>query len=126
MREFSQALSAFADAESAGRAAAVAATREQAKAPVVVANVPPPQALPAQPASNPSAEIAAVVAQYARAIEARDVGEMRRLYPGMSSDQASSFDVFFKSLRSIRAALSLSNLQVDGSSADAKLNGIIF
>jgi hypothetical protein len=76
-----------------------------------------------QPASNPSAEIAAAVAQYAKAIESRDVAELKRIYPGMSSAQANSFDEFFHSVRSLRAVFSLSNLQVDGASADAKLNG---
>jgi serine/threonine protein kinase len=129
MREFTQASSSYAEVESAARVAAattasVSAVREQPKAPVVVTSAPPPvQAPPAQPAANPSAEIAAIVAQYARAIESRDVGELKRLYPGMSASQANAFDDFFKSVRSVRAGFSVSGLQVDGSTADAKLNG---
>ncbi|MEO5818513.1 MAG: serine/threonine-protein kinase [Gemmatimonadaceae bacterium] len=129
MREFTQATTAYAAAESAARVAAattasVSAVREQPKAPAVIINAAPPvQAPPAQPASNPSAEIAAIVAQYAKAIEARDVGELKRLYPGMSASQANAFDDFFKSVRSVRAVFSVSGLQVDGSTADAKLNG---
>jgi serine/threonine-protein kinase len=136
VREFTQASSAFAEAETAARVAAATkesaiAVRDQPKAPVVVATAPQPvQTAPAQaappptqPASNPSAEIAAVVAQYARAIESRDVGELKRLYPAMSASQANSFEDFFKSVRSVRAAFSVSGLQVDGASADAKLNG---
>lgn len=125
-REFTQASSAWGDAESAARlaaATAAAAPREQAKPPPVVANAPPVQPIPLPPASNPSAEIAAVVTQYAKAIESRDVGELKRLYPGMSSAQESAFEDFFRSVRSLRAAFSVSNLQVDGTSAEARLSG---
>ena len=98
MREFTQASSAFGNAESAARVAVVTtapvvptpAVKESAKAPSVVAIAPPPvQPAPSQPVSNPSAEIASVVAQYEKAIESRDVGELKRLYPGMSASQAS-------------------------------------
>ena len=34
-----------------------------------------------------------------------------------------AFDEFFKSVRSVRASFALSGLQVDGATADAKLNG---
>jgi hypothetical protein len=133
MREFTQASSAFGNAESAARVAVVTtappvvptpAVKESAKAPSVVAIAPPPvQPAPSQPVSNPSAEIANVVAQYEKAIESRDVGELKRLYPGMSASQAISFEDFFRSVRSIRATFSVSSLQVDGTSADAKLTG---
>ena len=125
-REFTQASSAWGDAESAARlaaATAAAAPREQAKPPPVVTTAPPVQPTPLPPASNPSAEIAAVVTQYAKAIESRDVGELKRLYPGMSSAQESAFEDFFRSVRSLRAAFSVSNLQVDGTSAEARLSG---
>ncbi len=136
LREFTQASSVFAEVETAARVATakelaresvkepVSVVREPPKAPAVVASAPQPvQTAPAQPASNPSAEIAAVVAQYARAIESRDVGELKRLYPAMSASQANSFEEFFKSVRSVRASFSVSSLQVDGSTADAKLSG---
>jgi serine/threonine-protein kinase len=132
IREFTQASTAFGNAESAARVAVVTtapasptpAVKETAKAPSVVAIAPPPvQPAPSQPVSNPSAEIANVVAQYAKAIESRDVAELKRLYPGMSASQASNFEEFFRSVRSLRAAFSVSNLQVDGTSAEANLNG---
>ncbi|MEO8333950.1 MAG: serine/threonine-protein kinase [bacterium] len=133
MREFTQAATAFADAESAARVAAattasVSAVREQPKPAAIVAAASPPVQVqapptPAQPVGNPSAEIAAVIAQYAKAIESRDVAELKRVYPAMSASQANAFDDFFKNVRSLRAAFAVSALQVDGSTADAKLNG---
>ena len=129
MREFSQASSAFGDAESAARtrmssAAAPATTFREQKAPAVAAIAPlqVPSA-PSVPAINPSAEIAGVVSQYAKAIESRDIAEMKRLYPGMSPAQASSFEDFFRSVSNLRVAFSVSNTQVDGPSADTRLSG---
>jgi serine/threonine-protein kinase len=139
MREFTQASLAFGNAGEAARVAVTTApapstpaikdpvkeqTREQAKAPPVISVAPPPvQPPPAQPVGNPSAEIAAVVERYAKAIESRDVGELKRVYPGMSASEASNWDDFFRRVRSIRATFSMSNLLVDGSSADARLHG---
>jgi hypothetical protein len=133
IREMTRATSAFGDAESAARAVATAlaaASREPVREtpkpqPVVTAPaapVPAPTAV-VQPVGNASAEIAAAVSQYARAIEAQDVSELRRVYPAMSAAQASSFEDFFRSVRSIRAAFTVSSLQVDGTSAEARLSG---
>lgn len=133
IREMTRAASAFGDAENAARAVAsalAAASREPAreipKPQQVVAAPTAPLPAPAavvQPTGNPSAEIGAVVSQYARAIESQDVGELRRVYPSMSAAQASSFEEFFRSVRSIRAAFTVSSLQVEGASAEVKLSG---
>ena len=91
------------------------------------ASSPPATQLPPAPApeshADVAAQVAAVVAAYARALESRDIDELRRVYPSMSSAQRSAFEDFFRSTRSLRAALSVSELQVDGSSADAQLVG---
>jgi serine/threonine-protein kinase len=85
-------------------------------------NNPPPSAPPANPAAA-SAEINAVVDAYARAIESRDVGELRRVYGSMTADQASAFGDFFKSTRTLRAALAAKSLRVDGTKATAHVTG---
>ena len=41
----------------------------------------------------------------------------------MSAAQASSFDDFFRSVRSLRATFSVTSLQVEGATADARLSG---
>jgi len=91
------------------------------------ASAPAATQLPPAPApeshADVAAQVAAVVAAYARALESRDIDELRRVYPSMSSAQRSAFEDFFRSTRSLRAALSVSELQVDGSSADAQLVG---
>ena len=79
---------------------------------------PPPKIV-----ANPSIEIEAVVANYARAIESRDIGELRRAYPGATQGQLDGFGEFFKTLRTIRAHYSVGSLDIRGDAADAKLTG---
>ncbi|HSQ30051.1 MAG TPA: protein kinase [Gemmatimonadaceae bacterium] len=101
------------------------------------ANVPPPSApqpntsaanssttsaANANPASAP-AEIGTVVEAYARAIESRDMAELRRAYATITSAQASAFSDFFKSTRDLRATLAVKGLQVDGNRATAHVSG---
>ena len=89
------------------------------------ANVPPPQtaAKPPLPTVNSTAEIEAAVAAYARAIESRDIAEVRRAYPGITPAQATGFEQFFTSVRSLRATFSLSSVDVNGATAEGKLAG---
>ena len=75
------------------------------------------------PASTPSADIAGVVAAYARALESRDVTMVRRAYPGITSAQAKGWEQFFSTLRSLRVTLAVNGLDVNAAAADAKLVG---
>jgi serine/threonine-protein kinase len=84
---------------------------------------PAMQQPPPAPPANPSADIGAAVVAYARALESRDVAAVRRAYPGITSSQARSWEQFFSTLRSLRVALTVSDLAVNGSSADAKILG---
>jgi serine/threonine-protein kinase len=87
------------------------------------AAAPPAPTSPPKVATNPAPEINAVLGSYARAIESRDIAELRRVYPGMTADQRRAFEDFFRSTRSLRANLATSDLQVDGSTAEARLSG---
>jgi hypothetical protein len=78
---------------------------------------------PAAPRPSPREEISAAVQAYARAIESRDIGEVRRAYPGITSDQARGFQQFFQSARDINVTFRVANLDTSGSSADAQLVG---
>ena len=96
----------------------------------VVAPPAPPPVLKAQepqpvakPAPAPREEIASAVAAYARAIESRDISAVRRAYPGITGDQARGFQQFFQSTRSINATFRVTDIDVNGSSADAHLSG---
>jgi len=74
-------------------------------------------------AANASAEIGNVIDAYARAIESRDMAELRRVYGTITSARASAFSEFFKSTRELRATLAVKSLQVDGSRATARVSG---
>jgi hypothetical protein len=139
----SQASTAWSEAERTVRVAQSAAStvapappRDLNKAAVVVAPqsspvVAAPQSLSVTAAPPPvqtqpngtPAEIVAVVGDYARAIEARDLGALRRIYPGMTPAQQSAFEDFFKSVRTLRAGFTTSNLQIDAGTAEVRLNG---
>ena len=64
-----------------------------------------------------------MIASYARALESRDVATVRRAYPGITPAQAKGWEQFFPTLRSLRVTLTVSGLDVNGSSADAKVVG---
>jgi hypothetical protein len=74
------------------------------------------------PAPNP-ADIGPTVQAYARAIESRDMGAIRRVYPGLTSDQQRGFEQFFQSARNINVTFRVTNVEATGSSADARLVG---
>jgi len=116
----------------ASAAAATTAAAGKSKAPPVEAARPDP--VPVQPPTvaspaprpappNPSVEIAGAVAAYARAIESRDVAEVKRAYPGATAQQLKGFEEFFGAVRSLRATLAVTSLDVNGASAEAHLTG---
>jgi eukaryotic-like serine/threonine-protein kinase len=78
---------------------------------------------PPAPAAPTTADIAPVVEAYARAIESRDIGAIRRVNPGLTSDQQRNFEAFFQSARSVNVTFRITNLESSGASADARLVG---
>jgi serine/threonine-protein kinase len=105
-------------------------------APVVVTPPPAPvqqqlapRATPTLPAPEPDPAIAAeagirsAVAAYARAIESRDLGAVRRANPGLTATQQNGFEQFFKAVRSLRATFTVASTDVNGATAEARLTG---
>ena len=78
---------------------------------------------PPWPVANPSGEIAGLVADYAKALESRDVSALRRVYPDLSASQVRNFEDFFRNIRMLRTTLAMTNLQIDGATAEARLAG---
>ena len=78
---------------------------------------------PAEKPRIPTAEVGSAVAAYARAIESRDIGAVRRAYPGLTSDQARGFEEFFDSAKNINVTFRVVGLEANGNSADARLVG---
>jgi serine/threonine-protein kinase len=92
--------------------------------------VPPPAPLrekaaevPPAPKPAPRDEVASAVAAYARAIESRNISEVRRAYPGITADQARGFEQFFQASRDINVTFRVADLETNGNSAEARLVG---
>jgi serine/threonine-protein kinase len=97
--------------------------------PVVVAKPaaqPPPQeSAPPVAAPATAADIAPAVEAFARAIESKDIGAIRRVYPGLTSDQQRRFEQFFEGARTINATFRVANISASSASAaDAQLAGV--
>jgi hypothetical protein len=99
-----------------------AAVTPQLAAPILAeTTVARPPAPP--PVENHAPAITAAVTAYARAIGTRNVAEVRRAYPGMTTAQQSAWESFFGSVRSMTATFDVSNLEVNGTTAIARLTG---
>src|SRR5713226_2122207 len=85
------------------------------------AEPPPPVA---QPPADPRAEIKALIAAYARALESRDLNEVRRVYPGLTTKEQQAFRDFFETDQELAATLSINRLVITGASADAIVSAI--
>jgi serine/threonine-protein kinase len=90
--------------------------------------VPPPptptqETGPPAPTTPSAADLAPAVESFARAIESRDIGAMRREYPGLTSEQLRRFEQFFNGARSINATFRIANVEGSGATADARLEG---
>jgi serine/threonine protein kinase len=121
MVQFVTATSAWNDAERVARAR-VAAARDTVRPPVVAASSAPPAAPPAS--GNPRAQIEASIAAYARALESRDIGQVRRAYPGLTARQQQVWEDFFKAVHNLKANLSVGNVDVKDNTAEAAVSGV--
>jgi serine/threonine-protein kinase len=86
---------------------------------------PAPAATPplVAPTPDPRPELRASLADYAAAIESESVGSIRRVYPAMSAEQQRGWEQFFGMVREVKATLSLAQLDLQGSSAEAQVAG---
>ncbi len=86
----------------------------------------PPAAPPpvTHPPADPRVEIKALIGDYARALESRDLAEIRRVYPGLTSAEQAAFAQFFESVSDLKAGLTIDRLIIAGSSADALVSGV--
>jgi serine/threonine-protein kinase len=69
------------------------------------------------------AGVDAVLAEYARAIEARDLVALRRAYPGMTADQQRGWRTFFASVRDVRTRLAVAGVRGVGDHVVADVRG---
>jgi hypothetical protein len=89
------------------------------------AQPPPPESTPPVAAPPTAADISPAVEAFARAIESKDIGAIRRVYPGLTSDQQRRFEQFFEGARTINASFRVANISASSAAAaDAQLVGV--
>jgi serine/threonine-protein kinase len=84
----------------------------------------PPSAAPAPPPVDPRVAIESAIAAYARALESRDTSQVRRAYPGLTAAQQRGWGDLFGAVRSLKAGLTVTAVNVSGGSAEAIVSGV--
>jgi hypothetical protein len=84
---------------------------------------PPPVPPPAPTPENSRPLIDAAIQGYARALESRDVQQVRRAYPGLSAQQAQVWRDFFGMVNDLKVDLAIKQLQITGDVAEAQVEG---
>jgi hypothetical protein len=105
-------------------------------APAPVAPVPRPPPAPAEsavarprapaapaPPADPRPEIAALVSQYAGAVESGSLARLKQVYPGMTGVQQHGWEQFFQLVRDVKAELTVGALDVTNSAGEAQVSG---
>jgi len=87
-------------------------------APAVVA--PPITANPAATAHDPA--IRQVIAEYARAIEGKDLALFRAVKPNLSGDEEKRLQDAFKAIKEQQVGISIDSIQVDGAKATVRVS----
>jgi hypothetical protein len=119
MVQLATAVSLWGEAERLSRSrAAVRDTEQRRAAPQPSVPVVPPGPL------DPRPDIQKVIDDYARALESRDVSQVRHAYPGLTSAQQQSWQDFFQSVRNLKAGLTVTAVRLAGLTAEAIVSGV--
>ena len=123
--QYARAAAAMADARSLALEAA-AREREQAardrasrqpQPPPAPIATPPPAAQPAPPQAPSDAGVRAALAQYTAALEARDLGAMKRVWPSLSGDLEKGIRDDFENARDIDVEIANERIEMGEDSA---------
>src|SRR3989454_870873 len=118
MMQLTTAASLWADAERSSRSRAVRDTPRQR------AVEPPAARAPAAGPVDPRPQIEQAIADYARALESRDLSEVRRAYPGLTSAQQQGWKDLFQSARTLKASLTVTAVKGVGATAPTNVSGV--
>lgn len=78
---------------------------------------------PATPPVDDRTAIDAVIQRYARALESKQLSEVRAVYPGMRPEQETQFTQTLRTLEQLRVVLRIGSLGVVGDEATAAISG---
>jgi serine/threonine protein kinase len=85
---------------------------------------PPPPAAPQPPAEDAQTAVQDLVAAYARALESKDMGRVRALFPSMSSAAERQTRNALEDMNDLQVRLSAAGVAVDGARAQARVSGV--
>jgi hypothetical protein len=91
-----------------------------AAAPVAV---PPAPERAAPPPEDPRTAVDAAIQRYARALETKQLSEVRAAYPGLTPAQETQFTQTLRTLEQLRVTLRIGSLNVVGGEATAEVTG---
>jgi hypothetical protein len=86
---------------------------------------PAAAAAPTTPAPTARAEAERVVAAFADALRSRDLSRVRRVYPGITPQQAQEWGSFFMDAHQLDVRLSITSFEDRGGEVVAELNGAL-
>jgi len=86
-------------------------------------SVSSPQANEPAVVADPSEEIAAVIQRYSEALESKDMGRVRSVFPSISPDQVSQLEESFASMRDLDVTLNVDRLNLNGDEAQVEVSG---
>ena len=90
----------------------------------VTAPAPAPPPAPPPAPENPRPLIEGAIQAYARALESRDVAQVRRAYPGLTPQQAQVWRDFFGMVSDLKVDIAIKQLQITGDVAEAQVEGV--
>ncbi len=82
---------------------------------------------PSQPPPDPQVEVravAALIGEYARAVESESVGNLRQVYPSMTAEQQKGWEQFFGTVSQIKSQLSPRQIDVSGDVGSVLVSGL--
>ena len=83
--------------------------------------IPPPIAVEVTPAAHDPA-IRRVIAEYARAIEGKDLALFRAVKPNLSGDEEKRLQDAFKAIKAQQVGITIDSIQVEGSQATVRVS----
>jgi serine/threonine protein kinase len=98
--------------------------RSAPSAPTLVNQPAETPVAPSPPAPATAADVAPVFESYARAIEARDIAAIRRVYPALTSEQQRGFEQFFEAARKLGVTFRVASVEGSATSTEAHVNGV--
>jgi uncharacterized protein YjdB len=88
---------------------------------------PPPAPVPAPPAAPSAAavrqQIAEAIAGYGKALESRNIAQIRQVYPGLTAQQERGWRDFFQVAQNLRVSLGVTDVQQTIDAAEATVAG---